>query len=120
MAEIKTNKAKIVKVNKEGLTQAGMPYKIFNLSEGHKQKDGTYKQIFFNCFVQGDDCKKVEEGLLITVEGSLTPNVYQGKDGKTVYGQSLYVKNIIADSFSKAKVPTKNEEGGEEVALPFD
>lgn len=118
MAQIKTGKSKILKVNKEGLTQMGIPYKIFNLSEGHKQKDGTYKQIFFNCFVQGDECNKVEEGALITVEGSLTPNVYKGKDGKMVYGMTLFCTNIISDSFNKANAPKAEKE--EAIELPFD
>lgn len=118
MAEIRTNKSKVTRVTKEGLTQAGLPYKLFGLSEGHKQKDGTYKAIFFNCFVQGDDCKKIDEGALITVEGSLTPNVYKRKDGKMVYGQTLFCNNIIADGFNKASLPKAEKE--EAIELPFD
>lgn len=120
MASIKINKCKVMGVKKEGLTRAGMPYRMFNVSEGFKQQDGGYKQIYFNCFAQGDECKKVEEGAILSIDGFLTPNIYKDKNGKVVYSQTLFIKEIINNGFNKGTLPKEHKEDEEPIELPFD
>lgn len=118
MAEVKTKKSKVVKVVREGITSSGLSYKMFTISEGHKQKDGTYNVQFFNCFATEEKCEKIEEGAMVVIEGNLMPNNYKGKDGNTIFKQTLFVNNCIVDGFNKGSKPKAEKE--EAIDLPFD
>lgn len=117
MAEVSTM-GKITKIHGEGIEKNGNKrYKVFTLSEGHRDKSGSYKNIFFMCYCNNEEVEKIEEGGFVSIRGKLVPNIYRNKFGKMVYGMTLSVDSVV-QSVKEAE-PNESEEVVEEV-IPFD
>ncbi|MDD5374451.1 hypothetical protein [Acidithiobacillus sp.] len=69
------------------------PFATFSLAERQKEKDGTFKKVFFDC-VNFNSENPPPESSFVTVNGWLSQKEYTKKDGTKGLGLNINVQKL--------------------------
>ncbi len=68
-------------------------FSAFSLSEGQKQKDGTYKKVYYDC-VDFNSPNPPENGTQVVLKGYFSVKDYQKRDGGAGVALNINVQNL--------------------------